>query len=50
MPMTVQQTQNENIFEYPQNLSGAITLIELAVPGENEELEYIPVTAHMTLA
>jgi Rubrerythrin. len=35
--MAVQQTQTGNIFTYPQNLQGALTLIQQATAGENED-------------
>ena len=36
-PMAVQQTQAADIFTYPQNLNGALDLIEQALSGENED-------------
>ncbi len=35
--MTAQQAQAGNIFVYPQNLQGALTLIQQAVAGESED-------------
>jgi rubrerythrin len=35
--MAAAPMQTENIFEYPQNLQGALMLIQQAVAGENED-------------
>ncbi|HEX2938072.1 MAG TPA: ferritin-like domain-containing protein [Ruminiclostridium sp.] len=35
--MPAQQTQTDNIFLYPQNLQGALTLIQQATAGETED-------------
>lgn len=36
-PMTAQPAPSDNIFTYPQNLPNALTLIQQAVAGENED-------------